>query len=130
MSVSAMNHFTVVTDDLKAAEDFYAMLGLVSGPRPPLPLPGLWLYAGGQPILHVIQRDQLPPPQGLLDHMALTASGLAGIVKKLQEAGCPIDLRRVPGYGTWQLFTRDPKGVRVELDFDKGETAPAGYEHL
>ena len=128
MSVKAMNHFTIVSDDLEATRKFYSMFGLEPGERPNLPVPGMWLYAEGTPILHVILRKELPVPQGMLDHMAFTAKDLPAVHKKLKDAGYEIDLRRIPGRGQWQLFTRDPKGVRVEFDFGEDEAAPAGYE--
>ncbi|MEJ0072024.1 MAG: VOC family protein [Pseudomonadota bacterium] len=121
-----MNHFTMVTDDLEATKKFYAMFGLRSGPRPPLSVPGVWLYATDTPILHVILRDKdkLPEPDGLLDHMAFTASDLPAVVKTIEGAGYEYDLRRQPESRTWQLFLRDPTGVKVEFDFDKDEHAP------
>ena len=33
------------------------------------------------------------------------------------------DLRRLPDYGTWQLFFYDPNNAKVELDFDAAEQA-------
>ena len=35
------------------------------------------------------------------------------------------ELRKLPAYGTWQLFFFDPNGAKVEIDFDKSEPAPA-----
>ena len=37
------------------------------------------------------------------------------------------ELRKLPDYGTWQLFFNDPNGAKVELDFDAAEPAPEGY---
>jgi len=129
MSVSAMNHFTILTDDLDATLAFYGeYLGLEPGARPPFTFPGAWLYAkGGQDaILHVIAgrpREELA--KGVIDHMAFTARGLQGTVAKLQARGQRYELRRLPAYGTWQLFFWDPNGAKVELDFDATEPAPA-----
>jgi hypothetical protein len=101
------------------------LLGLQEGFRPPLGFPGVWLYAGGQAVLHVIAGRPLPPdPRGVLDHMAFTATDLRGTVAKLQAREITYDLRRQPQSGTWQLFCFDPNGARVELDFDAAETAP------
>ena len=41
----------------------------------------------------------------------------AAVKARLLAAGQRVDLRRVPGTGEWQLFTWDPNGARVELDF-------------
>ena len=126
MAIVAMNHFTVLTKDLDATRDFYVgLLGLTEGQRPDLGFPGVWLYAGGQAVLHVIAGRALPPdPRGVLDHMAFSAKDLSATAAKLESRGIHYDLRRQPESGTWQLFCFDPSGARVELDFDPSETAP------
>jgi len=126
MGVVAMNHFTVLTKDLDATREFYVgLLGLTEGQRPDLGFPGVWLYAGGQAVLHVIAGRPLPPdPRGVLDHMAFSAKDLPLTAGKLKARGIAYDLRRQAESGTWQLFCFDPNGARVELDFDPGEPAP------
>jgi catechol 2,3-dioxygenase-like lactoylglutathione lyase family enzyme len=132
MTVARMDHFTILTKDLEATTRFYGdILGFAPGPRPAFKFPGVWLYNDGRPILHVIHRDTIPDGTGVLDHMAYWASGLGSYVAKLKERGLRYDLRRLPeggfGAGMWQLFFWDPSGARVELDFDKNETAPPGH---
>ena len=131
MAVSAMNHFTILTDNLEATLAFYKThLDFSPGARPPFKFPGAWLYAAGgnDPILHVIAgRDKKDLVKGVLDHMAFTAQGLAATVAKLKARRLDYDLRKLPGYGTWQLFFLDPNGAKVELAFDAAEPAPAGY---
>ena len=52
----------------------------------------------------------MPEPRtGVIDHLAFSARGV------------PYDLRRQAGSGTWQLFSFEPNGARVELDFDPAE---------
>ena len=126
MPVTAMNHFTVLTDDLERTLAFYVgLLGLSEGPRPPLGFPGAWLYAGGQAVLHVVAGRPLPVERrGVLDHLAFSARELHDISERLTRAGVAYDLRRQPDTGVWQLFTFDPSGARVELDFDASEPGP------
>ena len=126
MAIDGMNHFTVLTADLDATRKFYIdVLGLKEGPRPPLGFPGAWLYAGGQPVLHVIAGRPLPAhPAGVLDHMAFSASNLPATVAMLKGQGIKYDLRKQPDSGVWQLFCFDPSGARVELDFAPDEPAP------
>ena len=129
MAVSGMNHFTILTDNLDATLAFYKEhLDFSPGPRPPFTFPGAWLYAAGgsDAILHVIAgRQKKDLVKGVLDHMAFTAQDLAGAVAKLRAHGVDYELRKLPSYGTWQLFFVDPNGAKVELDFDPAETAPA-----
>ena len=128
MIVSAMNHFTIPTDDLDATLAFYEdLLDLRPGPRPPFSFLGAWLYAedGGQAILHVMAgRERTELVKGVIDHMAFSAQGLPAMAAKLKARGIPYDLMRLPSYGTWQLFFHDRNGAKVELDFDPAETAP------
>jgi catechol 2,3-dioxygenase-like lactoylglutathione lyase family enzyme len=131
MSVAAMNHFTVLSDDLEATRRFYCdLFGFKVGWRPPFQFPGWWLYAEGEDraILHVIQQNPLPKERvGVLDHMAFSAQDLPATIETLKREGIEYELRRLPGGGIWQLFFHDPHGAKVEFDFDKDEPAPAGY---
>ncbi len=134
MSVTAMNHFTILTDDLPATLAFYEEhLNLKPGARPPFKFPGAWLYADGgkgkEPILHIvagIQKERLV--KGVLDHMAFSGKGLAAAVAKLKKRNVSYELRQLPEYGTWQLFFFDPNQAKIEIDFDKSEPAPAEGE--
>ena len=78
MAVAAMNHFTVLTKDLDATRAFYVgILGLKEGYRPPLGFPGTWLYAGPQPVLHVIAgRDDRFFPVGFQRALARDRLGI------------------------------------------------------
>lgn len=129
MAVAAMNHITILTDDLEATLAFYdEHLGLKPGARPPFTFPGAWLYAAGSggAILHVIagvEREALV--KGVIDHVAFNGRDLAGTVGKLKANGVAYDLRRLPGDRTWQLFFFDPNGAKIEIDFDPAEAVPA-----
>jgi len=131
MSVTAMNHFTILTDDLPATLAFYGEhLDLKPGARPPFTFPGAWLYADGgrgkDPILHIvagIKKERLV--KGVLDHMAFSGRDLAGAVAKLKKKDIRYELRRLPEYGTWQLFFSDPNDAKIEIDYDPAEPAPA-----
>ena len=125
MAIEGMNHFNVLTDDVDATRAFYVgILGLVEGERPPFKFPGLWLYAGGRPILH-ISGAKLPGERaGVIDHIAFTSTGLRATVANLKEHGIEHSLNRQVGTGIWQIFCHDPMGTKVELDFDPSEQAP------
>lgn len=133
MAVSRMDHFNILTDDLPATLAFYEEhLNLKPGARPPFAFPGAWLYADGgkgkDPILHVVAgRPKSQLVKGVIDHMAFYGSDLAGTVKKLKAKGIAYELRRLPEYGTWQLFFFDPNGAKVEIDFDKSEAGPQDF---
>ena len=123
--IAGMNHFTVTAEDERKTLDFYVgLLGLTVGARPDLGFPGAWLYAGGtQAVLHMYFERPLPEQRtGVIDHMAFSATGLKAVKARFDAAGMKYDLRQQAGAGTWQLFSHDPNGAKVELDFDASET--------
>lgn len=118
--IVGMNHFTVIAEDPQKTLDFYVgLLGLRVGERPDLGFPGAWLYAEGpHAVLHLYFDRPVPAQRaGVIDHMAFTARDLAAVKARFDQSGQKYDLRRQAGAGTWQLFTFDPNGARVELDF-------------
>ncbi len=127
MTAQAMNHFTILAEDLAATCAFYRdLLGLTEGYRPNMGFPGAWLYAGDVAVLHVVVKNPLPQQRaGVLDHMAFTATDLPATVARLKRRGVAYNLGRQVETGTWQLFLHDPNGAKVELDFDSGEPGPA-----
>lgn len=131
MSVRRMDHFNIITDDLPATLAFYEeFLNLKPGARPPFNFPGAWLYADGgkgkDPILHVVAgKERKLLVKGVIDHMAFYGTGLGETVARLKAKGIDYELRRLPEYGTWQLFFHDPNNAKVEIDFDAREPEPA-----
>lgn len=123
MPVTAMNHFTILTDDVPATVRFYGeLLGLVDGPRPAFDFPGAWLYAGGSPILHVVGgRPAADLKAGVIDHMAFSATNLPDTLALLSSRKVEHSCRRQAGSGVWQVFFHDRNGARVELDFAADE---------
>lgn len=140
-----LNHFSIRTPDLEACERFYCgLLGLVSGPRPPFPFPGLWLYAGdtaqwSNAAVHIIGIDRNDPEGlkqylgdrdestlqggGALDHVAFFATGLADKLAHLNRLGITPRERTVPSIGLHQLFLDDPNGIVIELNYPAAEKA-------
>ncbi len=131
MGLNALNHYTICPVDLETAKDFYVdVLGLEVGERPPLGFPGYWLYCGGTPTVHLIgprESDaELPPRQaagtGLLDHIAFSCTGLAGMRARLAEHEVSYKERIIPRDRQTQIFLYDPDGVAVELNYPASET--------
>jgi catechol 2,3-dioxygenase-like lactoylglutathione lyase family enzyme len=137
VSVTAIDHVLVLADDIDAARDFYcAALGLVAGERPPLEFAGHWLYAGGEPRVHIADRAEydaharrlgLPPaaagaaPRQPIDHIAFAASDYGEAVARLERAGVGAVRNAVPAAGLRQLFFTAPDGVRIEVNVVEDE---------
>ena len=123
--IHGMNHFTIAAEDRDKTLGFYiGLLGFKEGHRPELGFPGAWLYAPGseQAILHIYWDRPMPSTRtGVIDHMAFTASDLRAVKARFDAQAVKYDLRQQVGSGTWQLFSVDPNGAKVELDFAASE---------
>lgn len=130
MKILRPDHFTIVTDDLSATEAFYTgLLGFTVGARPDFKFPGLWLYANGAAILHVMYAEEMPNPRkGVLDHMAFRGEDVNALLGRLKAAGIPYRLKPTPApWVQWQVFFEDPNGAVVEVDFDGQEALAPEY---
>lgn len=55
MNIQGLSHFTIRTTLVNETADFYAkVIGMEVGPRPAFLFPGVWMYAEGRPILHIV----------------------------------------------------------------------------
>ena len=124
--IQRMDHFTVVTDQLARTQAFYEALGLVTGPRPDFGIGGLWLYAAGHAVLHVVEVVVMPAlRRGALDHMAFMGGDIVATLEGLRARGVAYRLIRLPRpWSTWQVFFDDPNGAEVEIDFDAAQRVP------
>ena len=127
MALTRLNHVTVRTDNLEVTRDFYQdLLGLNVGPRPPLGFPGYWLYAGDEPVVHLVPENNgigggPSKDTGHFDHVAFTASGLNVMRDNLRLRGIRFRDQKVPGTSMRQIFLEDPNRVMIELNFPSGQ---------
>jgi catechol 2,3-dioxygenase-like lactoylglutathione lyase family enzyme len=127
MVLVGFQHINTRSTDVERTREFYErILGLRVGDRPPLASTGYWLYAGDEPIVHLIQR---PPGEsgdagrGNFDHVAFSCSDLDGIRTALRAAVLPFRETVSPLNGAVQLRVQDPDGINLELNF--GAVQPA-----
>jgi catechol 2,3-dioxygenase-like lactoylglutathione lyase family enzyme len=105
---------------------FYVeILGLKTGDRPPFDRHGYWIYAGDQPIIHLIVNragDEREMGRNTsFDHVALHCQGARDMVARLDALGVAYRLQLIPRTGAHQIFLRDPAGHGVELNFEIGD---------
>ena len=139
MPLGVLQHFTIEPSDLEATKAFYCdVLGLEDGDRPPLGFPGYWLYSGGVATVHLL--GERKPREGIVvrgtekkfedtgrfDHIAFSATDLAGVRARLKKHNVEYREQVVPRTGAGQIFLYDPDGVGVELNFDPDEVKKAG----
>jgi catechol 2,3-dioxygenase-like lactoylglutathione lyase family enzyme len=109
---------------LEEVRDFYCeVLGLREGHRPSFSSPGYWLYAEGNPVVHLSALAQKTPLDGesALDHVAFRSEKPAAVKQKFQALGVSYRETRVDDIGLTQLFVTDPAGILLEINFpDEG----------
>jgi len=104
--------------------DFYTnVLGFTVGERPPFKSRGVWLYAGGRPIIHLVlagmEETAIRQRAGIVDHIALSCTNYDASLAELDAAGVRYREQQVPERPIRQLFFDDPAGLGVELIFDE-----------
>ena len=134
MPLTGMEHLLVLTDDVEATRAFYCeALGLEVGDRPDLPFPGLWLYLGDVPRVHVAERgpydahsERIGIPAsakaggtGAVDHVAFSAEDYEDVLGRLELSGVEARPNEIPGT-VRQLFVHDPNGVKIEINVPWG----------
>ncbi len=136
MTITAMEHVLVLSDDLETTREFYCnVVGLRVGPRPPLEFPGYWLYADSpNACLHLAESEPylahaatlgLAAPSvpqargGAVDHIAFDESDYEAALARIAAGGLTAVRNAVPD-GPRQLFIDDPNGVRVEINVKGG----------
>lgn len=129
MIVNALDHVNIITADLDGTASFYAELfGLErrNAPSPLTPQNAQWMYDNaGRAIFHInsvdcprtYPRDVAPGPTGSIHHVALNCSGYEDMIARLDAAGMAHHENVVTAIGLRQIFTEDPNGVLLELNF-------------
>ena len=125
MPVTALHHFTIrcTPDELPPLVDFYTrVMRLTVGARPDAPAPGVWLYAEGQPIVHLYahlaqQDPAVQPVTGHVDHISFRSRDLDDMREHLSTLGIPFAEAPVPGWPLHQVFIHDPRGLKIEMTF-------------
>lgn len=128
MRLVDINHVAIRTLDVEATNRFYTgVLGMSVAPRPPLDFPGSWLKMGAS-MIHVVGGDCALNPDGsfttgsaAVDHISIAAEGFDDYVARFAERGLDWRENQIPEAGIWQLMIRDPNGILIELNFDRGK---------
>ncbi len=123
--IASLDHVNILTNDVEACREFYVdALGFEEGYRPPFDFPGLWLYLGNEPVIHIIEvQEPLPKNSGTIDHIAFRAHNFDKFTARLESRGIEYQDREIPGMDLHQLFCFDPHGVKVEFNFE-GQDRP------
>jgi catechol 2,3-dioxygenase-like lactoylglutathione lyase family enzyme len=129
VKVNALDHINIITADLAGTARFYAEmfdLETRNAPPPLTPENAQWMYDGeGRAIIHInsidcprtYERDVMPGPTGSIHHVALNCSGYDDVIGRLDARGLERQINLIDAVGLRQVFTMDPNGVLLELNF-------------
>jgi catechol 2,3-dioxygenase-like lactoylglutathione lyase family enzyme len=121
-----LDHVTLRTHHLDGTRAFLeALLDLKPGYRPDFPFPGAWLYADGEPVVHLIPGSGGPVDRRgeTIDHVGFRLKGYYGYRRKLDTLGIPYSTMELPELGERRLFVHTPTGILLELVFREGKAA-------
>lgn len=140
MPIAHVNHINIRTADMQASARYYEIVfGFKAVPVPGLVATdqALWLMNHmGEPIIHLFSHADYPlSPEwpipllnaesgkmvesqtGSIHHVALTCSGLQEVLQRMESAGAEFAVHERPRQNLTQVFTLDPHGILLELNF-------------
>ena len=130
VTIKQLDHVNVRTSRLDEMIRWYGeMLGMKTGPRPDFRFPGAWLYAGDHPAIHLVGVEEEPDTDMSslkVEHFALSATGIEGLLERAKAANARVEVRKVPSFPIVQVNMWDPDGNHIHIDFAAEEADAAG----
>lgn len=129
MQVQALDHVNIITGDLDRSAEYYAdmfELERRDAPPPLTPDNAQWMFdSGDRAIFHInsldcpraFDRDVTEGPTGAIHHVALKCEGLDEMIARLDDRKAEYQLNVIEAVGLKQIFTQDPNGILLELNF-------------
>ena len=126
MRIEQLNHVNLRTTQLDAMIDWYTnVLGMRSGDRPNFSFPGAWMYAGDNPVVHLIGIEGEPGVGSevalKLEHFAFAATGGAEFEAKLRADGTKYRRSDIAEFNIYLINIWDPDGNHIHVDFHLDE---------
>ncbi len=119
-----LDHVTIRTQDITGTLAFFkSVFDLRVGPRPQIlqRFPGHWLYAGNDPIVHIIlsNGDDYALPAEAIDHVGFRLHGYDTFCAKLKCLGVSFSTMDIEEIQERRLFFRSPGGPLLEAVFSE-----------
>lgn len=114
--IKQLAHICIYSLDLDATEAFYCeVLGLEMGftfMKAETRI-GYYLKAGQNTFIEVFKGE--PGEVGNINHVAIEVSDLDQIITTLRRHGYEVGDKKLGSDASWQAWTRDPNGIRIEF---------------
>jgi catechol 2,3-dioxygenase-like lactoylglutathione lyase family enzyme len=114
--IKQLAHICIRTADLERSEAFYCKaLGMEhffdferNGARF-----GYYLKAGANSFIEIFKGD--PGQEGNIRHVALEVDDIDALIDRLRRHAAPVSDKKLGADQSWQAWTEDPSGVKIEL---------------
>ncbi len=129
MSVSAIDHVNLLTDDLEATCRFYeSVLELRRGESPSASrgVKGAWMFdTSDHPIIHIVVRGSLGSygeghepglPTNAIHHVAFRCQDFAEARSRIEALGLEHQVNDGM-FGLRQIMLKDPNAINIEMNF-------------
>ncbi|MFO7799916.1 VOC family protein [Rhodohalobacter sp.] len=114
--IKQLAHICIHTEDLKGTERFYCeVLGLEKGFifEKDKELFGYYIKLGNDSFIEVFKGK--PGKIGNINHLAIETDDIDQIITTLRSNGFDATDKKLGCDHTWQTWTNDPNGVRIEF---------------
>jgi catechol 2,3-dioxygenase-like lactoylglutathione lyase family enzyme len=74
---------------------------------------GYYLKAGANTFIEVFKGN--PGMEGNIRHFALEVEGIDELIARIRRHGAPVTDKKLGADQSWQAWTEDPSGVKIEL---------------
>ncbi len=114
--IKQLAHLCIHSNDLAATEKFYfEALGLEKGFTfmKDGNLFGFYIKLGNSTFIEVFKGDL--SSEGSIKHLAVEVDDIDQVIKKLRKAGFEATDKKLGADNTWQCWTEDPNGVKIEF---------------
>lgn len=122
-TIQRLDHVNLLTANLDAMIAWYGdILDMHPGPRPSFTNGGAWLYASGEPYVHLVEVSSAQKAeQPRIEHFAFAATGMPEFLVKLEDRGIPYRIAEVPDMPLLQVNIADADGNHIHVDFASAE---------
>ena len=114
--INQLAHICIHSRDLEETGRFYfGALGLEKGFEfiKDDALFGYYIQLGNNTFIEVFQGD--PGGVGNINHIAIQTDDIDAVIERVKEHGYDIGEKSLGADHSWQVWTADPSGVRIEF---------------
>ena len=114
--IKQLAHICINSSDLSLTKRFYTeALGLDLGfefEKDGQPF-GFYIKAGNATFIEVFKGD--PGQVGNINHVAIQVTDLDSLITQIRSAGFDVGDKTMGADNSWQAWTTDPSGIRIEF---------------